>query len=296
MLSWTLFSFGITSMSVLSWSLFDATRKQLIRRSGTGATQLSVALAISQVPFYLVWSLWEKASWPSAGYWLPGCTGIWANAAASVLFIKALAAAPLSKSIPMLSFSPVFAAAMGWVTLNESPGSLPMAGMALITCGSFLLNATARSIRNPLSLIQPLFSDMGCRLMLGVSALWALASLSDKAALQHAPLSLHAFLQVSGVSAALIAVLLLRKQRLIQAAEPARYLIFWTALACVLSALTFQMLAIQNVQVGLFEGYKRAGGIVLSIIFGTLFFKERLTRPHLAAVIVMTFGSVLLFL
>lgn len=296
MQSWTLVSFGITSVSVISWSLFDAARKELTRQTGLSATHLSVSMAFSQLPFFLIWAVWEQSPWPHADYWIPGGVGISANAAASVLFMKALAHTPLSKSIPILSFSPVFASWMGWAALGEAPGGLPLLGMFLITGGSFLLGAEPANLLQPWTLARALLSDTGCRQMLTVAALWALASLSDKMALQHTSVGLHALFQVTGVTAALFLVLLLRRQRLQPLLTPAKTLVFWAALISALSALTFQLLAIQTVQVGLFEGYKRAGGIVLSVLFGTLLFRERLTPSHTVGVLVMTIGSLLLFL
>lgn len=296
MQSWTLVSFGLTSLSVISWSLFDAARKQLTRRTGLSATYLSASMTLSQLPFFLVWALWERSGWPPADYWIPGGTGIAANAAASVLFMKALASTPLSRSIPILSFSPVFAAWMAWGALGETPGGLPLTGMCFITGGAFLLGAEPANLLKPWTLVRSLFSDTGCRLMLCVAALWALASLSDKIALQHVSVSLHALFQVSGVTGALLFVLFLRNQSFRPLAAPAQTVVFWAALVSALSALTFQLLAIQSVQVGLFEGYKRAGGIVLSVLFGTLIFKEKLTLLHAAGVLVMTTGSLFLFL
>lgn len=294
MTPWSPLTLALTLISVVSWSLFDTSRKKLT--DGFGALQLSVFLTLSQTPFFLIWAWSEGKAVPPVSYLSPAALGVLTNAAASVCFLRALTLSPMSKTIPILAFAPMLASLLGWLLLGEIPTLAAGLGMIFIVMGSFLLNATPNDLKHPMNLLASFTREPGCAYMLAVAAFWATASMCDKMALRHASVAQHALFQVVGVVVLLGGIALWRGGLWQGTPQLVRRPAFWASLLFATSALTFQLEAIQLVHVGLFEAVKRSLGIVLSALFGVLFFREKLTGLHSLALVVMALGSVLLFL
>jgi drug/metabolite transporter (DMT)-like permease len=69
----------------------------------------------------------------------------------------------------------------------------------------------------------------------------------------------------------------------------------WLALGGGVNALALglQLVAISSLVVSLFEAFKRAGGLLLAIALGAIFFGERLSPGKLAAGALMAVGVAL---
>lgn len=284
--------------SVFCWSLFDASRKFL--STHFSPLFLSVALTLSQAPFFLVWALLDSGDWPAAPYALSGSLGILFNSLASLLFLQALAIAPLSKTIPMLSFAPLLASAFSFLSLSEVPTILALVGMLLIVAGAFLLNATRDDLKHPRLLLQAAMREKGCLLMLVVAGLWGCSSLTDKISLGYTSVPKHALIQVCGVVLFLGSALIFvhsRKGNILQSlAVVSKRPAFWLSMVFATSALAFQLTSIQVIQVGVFEAIKRSTGVLLSALIGAVLFHEKISKVHILGLIVMALGSALAFL
>lgn len=278
-------------ISLLMWSSFDASRKFLTKDHG--ALFLSIALTLSQAPLFAIWAFLDDGMWPGISYLTSGTLGILFNAGASLLFLRALALSPLSKSIPMLSFAPLFASVFSFLTIGEVPSVTAITGMFCIILGSFFLNANLAELRKPWALWRSLMREPGCLLMLLVAGLWGSTSLIDKISLAYTSVPKHAFIQIIGVFV-LLGLIAYKKNGLQLFRDfpgVAGRQAYWLSMIFAAAALTFQLEAIQLMQVGVFEAFKRATGIVLAAVLGYFLFGEDMKKLQILGLAIMAFGS-----
>jgi uncharacterized membrane protein len=102
-----------------------------------------------------------------------------------VLYMKAISLSPLSLTIPLIMFTPVFMLLTSPLVLGEIPRLTGFIGTILIVIGSYLLNSRG----NESGLFGPfkaLSVNSGSRLMLLVAFIWSLTSVIDKLGVRSA--------------------------------------------------------------------------------------------------------------
>lgn len=269
------------------WAALDAQRKGLA--SSIGPVVLVVYLTVGQGFAFGAWWAVVGAPWPSAGYWLPGLGVALTNLVASVGFVAAVRASPLSLTIPMLSLTPVLSSLAAWAMLGERPGLVPIVGIVAVVVGALTLQAGAVA-GGPIAWARSLIAEPGARWMLGVAALWSVSGVLDKVGLGHAAVPPHGALQALLIGGALLAFLAVRG-RLGELGRARTHPL--GLLAAVLTsalAVGVQYLAILVWYVSFVEATKRAVGLVASVGIGRLFFGEPITAGKLVGVGVMTAG------
>jgi drug/metabolite transporter (DMT)-like permease len=282
------FSLGVAS--ALCWSGLDVVRKALAGRASP--TALAVFLLLGQLPFLGIWAAADQ-TWVTGGdYWPPALASMTMNALANVLFMRSVELSPLSRTVPVLSLTPVFSALVAMPLLNEVPDLIQWAGIGLVVVGALVLNSDLGD-----GWWSSLTHEKGAPYMIGVAVLWASSTALDKRALPFASPASHAFLLCLGSSVLLVAWLLFKREqgelRKVVAA-PKGLLVALVSFAVV--ALTFQMIALQWLWVAVIETLKRAFGVLGGIVFGRLFFDEPFTARKLGAAALMVAGTALLAL
>lgn len=286
-----------TLLSGLCWAGLDALRKRLA--NDLGVISLIVLLSFGQLPAYAIWSVSAGAGVPDVGYLVPGLIGVALNVAANLLFVRAVQISPLSVTIPFLSFTPVFTAAIAGPLLGEVPTLQQAGGIGLIVIGALVL-AAGRSDgsqgRGPAALWRAVREERGAIMMLGVAALWASTAALDKFSMQFADLPIHAAVQNGGVGVALLVVLL--AQGRLRELGRLRQVPWLTigAMAVNSGAFGFQLLAIRDFDVGPFEAIKRALGLASAIALGRMWFAEPITPTKIGAAVCMALGTAALVL
>lgn len=282
-------------VSSLAWAGFDATRKKLTGR--IDATPLVVLLTAGQVPLFLglLW-LQQTPLVIADGYFWPAFWTVSLNIAANLLFVTAVRISPLSVTIPMLSFTPVFTALVAQPLLGEVPSPREWLGILIVVGGAFLLNLRRDDLRSPRAWALSLLRERGALLMLVVALLWSITSTVDKMGMERSSLAFHALIQVSGVSGGLLLWLLLRRQvrSLGQACRTPGLLV--SSIAFGTLALGFQLAAYETLHVSLVEALKRAVGMSAAVVLGRLFFRESMTAFRLVGIAIMLAGTLLLLL
>lgn len=217
--------------------------------------------------------------------------------AALFLYLRAIARSPLSLTAPLLSLTPVFLLATGWLILGEKASRIGVAGVALIAAGTYLLSLgsvgdTAEPTAPPVPQVaarSPTFSREGTRLMILAAFLYSLTASIGKVAVLHSdPLFFAPFYYL--LLAAILTPL---------AAQPGlpgeRFLPIRSGLpvgaAMGLQAL-FHFLAIRSAPVAYVIGLKRTG-LLFSVLYGGLLFREREMGRRLSAAALMVVGSIL---
>lgn len=266
-MSLSLAALGAVLGTSLGWAGLDLLRKVLAGRMEPAP--LVVWLTLGETPFFLLWTWWDGRWAVDPHYLLPAAMVVAVHVAANVAFMRALQIAPLSGTIPMLSFTPVFSAGLSAFFLGEIPSGRQGAGILLVVLGAWVLHRDGST-----RLIPRL--ERGPRLMLGVALLWALATVVDKRCLDYASPPLHGAIETAGVGLALLVFLTRRRKLRALRVTPG---LAWPLAAAVLTAslaLALQLLALQLVFVSIIEAAKRTIGMLFSIINGRLFFGEPL--------------------
>jgi drug/metabolite transporter (DMT)-like permease len=273
-------------LSSLCWSALDATRKALSTRLDVAVVVAWVALG--QVPLFAALSLAQDRFIDDAAYLAPGLGSTALQLVANVLFVEAVRVSPLSVSVPFLSLTPVFTAAVAMPVLGEHPTPVQWAGIGTVVVGALLLNA-----RQGHSLLRALLSERGSVLMIGVAALWSVTAALDKIALGHASVGAHGLVQTAGMGILVVTWMFAtgRGARLRTAWPPDRAQV--AAVGFAAGALALQLVAFQLLLVGLVETLKRGVGVIASVLLGRLAFEEPVTPPKVVAMLLMAAGSAL---
>lgn len=280
-------------VSSVGWAALDALRKKLTLH--LRPTPLVALMALGMLPLFLAWLAVSGGAHVPARYWLPAGVAVALNVLANLLFVRALQIAPLSTTIPMLSFTPALTALFSTVVLREFPGLRAALGIVLVVAGALVLHAgVAAAATDAPPAGRRRWRDDGPRLMLGVALLWSLVSVVDKAALGFVAPALHASFQCAGVGLAVL-LLLAARGRLDEIGRVRRAPgTFLATIAVSALALGLQFLAFQLMYVSSVEAVKRTLGMLASVINGWLFFAEPLTARKWAGVLAMCAGVVLI--
>lgn len=124
-------------LSALFWATNDIFNKLTLRKGYDENFVLWIRFPLGVIfllPLGLhYWELNEKVLLTTL-FWLP------TEIVASVLFIKAIKFSPLSVAMPFFAFMPLFSALSGWLFLGESLDLRGFLGLLLIVYGSILLS------------------------------------------------------------------------------------------------------------------------------------------------------------
>lgn len=214
------------------------------------------------------------------------------NMIAVTLQVKALSISPLSLTMPFLAFTPLFMLVPSWIVLKEAPSALGLVGIFLIVVGGYAIHID--KIRGGfLAPLRAIVSERGSLLMLVVAALWSISAVHDKVAtVASSPSYYTTFFSLTfGVLYAPLLIFGLRRQPLGRAMVPRLFLLGLFAAVMILSQFTAIELTIASYVIAI----KRAG-MVLSVVFGYFFFKEKHLRARLTGAMLMMTGVVVLSL
>lgn len=222
-----------------------------------------------------------------AGFWPALAVTLLINLLAMTLYIRAIKLSPLSLTIPLLSFTPLFLVLTAFIALGERPDRMGLAGILLIVVGAYCLGLKGR-LGNILDPLRYLGRERGSQLMLAVAFLWGITAAADKAALMNA--SPIFFLFTFHLLFALLYIPVVRwragsEMGQIFRRTPALFLFALLGGIMIIS----QMLAVRLILVSYVIAIKRAG-MVFSILLGYLFFEERHLGWRLAAAGLMVLG------
>lgn len=282
----------------LAWSGFDLTRKLLLER--VDPMPLVFALTVLQTPLMAAW-------WGASGgvggagaldpaYWRPAALSVGLNVVANVLFVVAIKVSPLSLTIPLLSFTPVFTTLLAVPMLGEVPGAWDLAGIGLVVVGALTLHVAPGTGANPLALARAFLRERGAVMMAGVALLWSVTPPLDKLAIERSSPPFHGLVLSAGVAAGLALILAARGRLGRVQGLGARPGLLVAAFVVSALALALQLVAIQMVFVSLVETVKRGLGNAAAAASGAWVFGERVGSWQWLAVAVMGAGVALILL
>jgi drug/metabolite transporter (DMT)-like permease len=225
-------------------------------------------------------------------FYVAAFTSVVVNMVGTTLSVKALSLSPLSLTLPFLAFTPLFMLLPSWLVLQETPDALGLTGIFLIVAGGYSMHLD--KIRGGLlAPIKAIASEKGSLIMLVVAAIWSISAVFDKVAtVESSPAFYTTFFPAAfGVCYAPFAVYGARKTPVTRDLVPRFFLLGLLAAVMILSQFT----AISMTVAAYVIAIKRAG-MVLSVVFGYFFFKEKHLRARLTGAVLMTAGVIVLSL
>jgi drug/metabolite transporter (DMT)-like permease len=210
---------------------------------------------------------------------------------AMVLYVRAIAASPLSLTLPYLALTPVLVTGTGYLVLGEQVSLAGVGGILLVVVGAWLLNLDHALRGGPWAWLAPfraVLHEPGSRLMVAVAVLYALTSAMGKGAMQYAtPTSFGAFyfvalglatLVVFGVSGHVRPSVLWRR--------PRPHLLVGVMMAVM---IVTHFMALDRVEVAYMIAVKRTS-MLFGMLYGLLWFAEPRIPQRLAAATIMLAG------
>jgi drug/metabolite transporter (DMT)-like permease len=208
---------------------------------------------------------------------------------ALVLYVKALRCSPLSLTLPILSFTPVFLLVTSALMLGEVPSTLGIAGVLCVVLGALLLQAQVwrEGLWQPLRLM---WHERGARYMLGAAFLYSLTSNLGKQVILHSSPVFFAVVYFLILSAAFFPVVLAAVGRRSLSAIWQRDFVPIGAFEALM--ILAHVLAIVQTNVAYMIAVKRTS-MLFGLVYGARWFGERQMVQRLAGMLVMLAGVVL---
>ncbi len=288
-MSWLL----LTLLSAFMLATADALTKRYFPPGETRAA-MAARFVLSGL-WLLPWVPWAQLPTLPVGLWGVLAVLIPLDMLAFWLYVRAITLAPLSRTLPYLSFSPVFTLLTGYLLLGEAISPRGALGIALIAAGAWCLNlAPSRGWRGLLAPFSAVLAEQGTRLMLMAALLFSLTATIGKAALAYLP-GLP-FAALYSVVLALVAALGMRLQgpRWWRSTPPRPWAMLAVSLAMAVMVLS-HFVAIEHVSVAYMVAIKRTS-LVFGLIYGLVWFREPAFGRNLLAALVMLVGVVLISL
>jgi len=211
----------------------------------------------------------------------------------TILYMKAIKYSDISLAMPMISFTPLFLLLTSPIMVGEFPNFFGLAGILLIVMGSYVLNLKQKNY-GYLAPFKKLLTDKGPRLMLCVAFIWSIGSNFDKiGVINSSPLFWGLSMAIFMTIFLLPIAIYKSKCRLKELPKKIKN-IFPIGLSSALE-LPFHMYAIQLALVSYVISIKRTS-IIMSVLFGYFFFKEKNIKKRLIGAAVMVVGVLLITL
>jgi len=209
------------------------------------------------------------------------------------LYFRALQISPMSLCVPFLSFTPVFLIPSAFLVLGELPPPVKLLGVVLIVAGSLAMHRKLFAV-SWLAPVRAIIDEKGSRYMLTVAFLFSITNPIDKKLV----LMSDVFTESTAYGVGLVlAFLFLGKGQGADFGAAIRKNVKWVSLAGLFDAvsLLFQLASYAYISVVITVSIKRAG-IILAVMAGWLFFREKEITDKVIAASVMFCGVLILYL
>nr|WP_258539263.1 DMT family transporter [Dissulfurirhabdus thermomarina] len=267
-----------------------------VLKAGFGARgAVCMAMARSVAPALILWPGLFFLPHPPlrAAFWSTVAALVPLEVLALVLYMRAIRASPLSLTLPMLAFTPVFVLLSGWAILGERPGAVGAAGVVVTVAGAYILNLGA--VREGwLAPWRRLGRSEGPRLMLLVAAVYAVTSvLGKRAVLLAAPFFFACFYFV--LLGVVVPVLLwpLARREARGAPAPFPWKAFWGVGFCQAAMVLGHMWAIHLAPAAYMIAVKRTS-LLFGVLYGRFWFGETDLGERLSGAALMLAGVVVI--
>ncbi len=212
---------------------------------------------------------------------------------ANVLYFRALQVSPLSLCIPFLAFTPIFLIPTGFVMLGELPPAAKLLGVVLVVVGSVLMHRRLFAV-SWAAPFKAVIQEKGSRYMLIVAFIFSITNPLEKKLVLLSDVYTQAFSFGIGLCVFFLILTLARRENF---GAALRGNVLWVSAAGVMDgvSLLLQFASYHYIDVVISISIKRAG-IVLAVLFGWLFFRERGIPDKAIGSSVMLIGVLIIYL
>ena len=133
-----------------------------------------------------------------------------------------------------------------------------------------------------------LIKNRSARLMIIVSLIWSLTPVLDKLCLQKSSINIPGLIQSLGLVILLTFLLKKEKYQIFSLKKNWRLILITIFIGIIASVLQFYAILFNYVPI--MEAIKRSIGQLSSVFFGKVFFEEKITKPKVLGVLILSFG------
>lgn len=248
------------------------------------------AIASLTAPLYLIYIVFTGIPDLGPHFWLLIGINTPLLIIGNILLIKDEKIAPLSTTLPLLSFTPVFLIFTSFFLLGELPNSYGVMGIFLVVLGAILLKG--EELRQGLTRrIRDIFTHRSSLYILAIAFMYSFSAVFAKMAISQS--SVWFFLGVTIIAEAVfmnVWMLSKRRQDIVQTfhRRQSRLLLIIAGLAVIADVLVF--MGLQTTFVSYVIAIKRAFLISGSIVLGAAFFHEHNIRYRIGGALVTIVG------
>ena len=279
-------SIFICIISAFFWAAFDLTRKLSLQK--INSVNLLLIFTLAQTLIFGSWVFYEVPFLNLKSYIFPGLILILISLFSALLFLKAIKQSELSLTIPLLSLSPLFSSLFSFFFLNEKLSYFQYIGVFLIIFGTLVLYSKNIALSEILKSFKILITNRSARLMIIVSLIWSLTPVLDKLCLQKSSINIHGLIQSFGL--VILLIFLLKKEKYEFFSLKKNWGLILITILTGIIATVLQFYAILFNYVPIMETIKRSIGQLSSVFFGKVFFEEKITKPKVLGVLILSFG------
>ena len=279
-------SIFICIISAFFWAAFDLTRKLSLQK--INSVNLLLIFTLAQTLIFGAWVFYEDPFLNLKSYIFPGLILIFISLFSALLFLKAIKQSELSLTIPLLSLSPLFSSLFSFFFLDEKLSYFQYIGIFLIIFGTLVLYSKNITLSEILKSFKILITNKSARLMIIVSLIWSLTPVLDKLCLQKSSINIHGLIQSLGLVILLTFLLKKEKYQIFSLKKNWRLILITIFTGIIATVLQFYAILFNYVPI--MEAIKRSIGQLSSVFFGNVFFKEKITKPKILGVLILSFG------
>tara|TARA_B100000989_G_scaffold26379_1_gene17047 strand:+ start:939 stop:1808 length:870 start_codon:yes stop_codon:yes gene_type:complete len=283
----------ICIISGIFWSLFDVSRKLTLGK--ISSISLLIIFSIAQILIFFIWVILDGFKIDIFSYFIPGVSLIIISTISALLFLESIKKSELSLTIPLLSFTPLFSALLSSFMLKENLVITQYFGIIFIFFGAIILYSKKISLTEIYNSIFSILKNKSAKYMLCVSFLWSLTPIIDKICFKFSSINLHGLIQAIGIFLILFCFYKHSIQKDFSTIKANKLLILITVLIGTI-ATVLQFFAIKLTFVSIMESIKRSFGQILSIVFGSIFFKESISHQKILGIFIIITGVLNLLL
>ena len=279
----------ILFFSGLLWGIFDLVRKLALEF--LSLTYVIYIIFFSQLIIFL-FSLFLSELTITSFYYYPLIIIIsLLNLISLYCFLQDIKIQEISMCIPLLSYSPLFSLLFSRILLDESLSIYQHLGIIIIFFGSFILYSKSLALKDLLVSPFSLVKNKGAQLIILVTLIWSVVPVLDKKSFYYTDIYFHGFLQsLLGILFLFFFIKLPDKIKLSNFKNRKEIFVLLLLITISFLATITQFIALKIYFVPILEVFKRATGILLSLFFGHLFFKEKINSQKVCSIFIIIIG------
>lgn len=264
----------------------------VIKKKATKVYRINIifwGIAALSVPFYIVITIWQGIPKIDPSFWWIIAINTPLLVITNILLIRDEKIAPISTTLPLLSFTPVFLIFTSYIFLGELPNSYGVIGIFLIVLGALLLKG--EDLRKGLLYrMKDIFSHRSSLYILLIAFIWSFSATFAKMGIQASTvwffIAITVFLEAITMS---IWMGIKHRHHYKEIIKGHIWLLVLGALLSVVADVLFLM-GLENSFVAYAIAIKRAFLIVGSIVLGSYFFREKNIKYRIGGALVMVLG------